>query len=109
VLTSAVQVRPGSRLCRFNTFGPACLTANVGHSSCMSTPRSGTFTGFVIGAVVAAIAFGALIAVMAAGMGHGPHEVGDVLFTLFQGLFVCLIGGAIGAGVGALVSKGNRP
>jgi hypothetical protein len=74
----------------------------------MNTPRSGTFTGFVIGATVAAIAFGVLIAMLIAGIGHGPPEVGDILFTLFEGLFVCLIGGAIGAGVGKLVSKGDR-
>ena len=84
------------------------MILNVGHSCCMSTPRSGTFTGFVIGATLAAIAYGALIAVVAAGMGHGPREVGDILITLFEGLFVCLVGGAIGAGVGALVSKGDH-
>jgi hypothetical protein len=74
----------------------------------MNAPRSKTFTGFVIGAAVAAVAFGVLIVVLTAGIGHGPTELGDMLFTLFEGLFVCLVGGAIGAGVGKLVSKGER-
>ena len=63
----------------------------------MSTPRSRTFSGFVIGATLAAIAFGVLIAMLIAGIGHPPHDVGDILVTLFEGLFVCLLGGAIGA------------
>jgi hypothetical protein len=71
----------------------------------MNKPLSGTFKGFVIGAGVALVAFGVLIAALIAGIGHGPPELGDILFTLFEGLFVCLVGGAIGAGVGALVSK----
>ncbi len=74
----------------------------------MNTPRSGTFKGSVIGAGVAAIAFGALIAVMTSRLGHFPHNAGRVLFIIFEGLFVCLLGGAIGAGVGAFVSRGGR-
>ena len=74
----------------------------------MSTPRNGTLTGFVAGATLAAIAFVVLIAILASGIGHLPHDAGDILFTLFEGLFVCLLGGAIGAGVGALVSRGDR-
>jgi hypothetical protein len=61
-----------------------------------------------MGATVAAIIFGVFVAMLVAGIGHGPHEVGDILATLFEGLFVCLIGGGIGAGVGALLSKGDR-
>ena len=74
----------------------------------MSTPRNSTFTGFVAGAALAAIAFVVLIGEVAAGIGHGPSDAGDILFTLFEGLLVCLIGGAIGAGVGALFGKGDR-
>jgi hypothetical protein len=74
----------------------------------MSTPRSGTFRGFVIGATLAGIGFGIIIAMLVAGIGHGQSDVGDVLATLLEGLFVCLIGGAIGAGIGAFVSKGDH-
>ena len=66
----------------------------------MSTPRSGKFSGFIIGATVAAIAFAVLVAVLYTELlGHPPEKVGDILFALFEGLLVCLIGGAIGAGV----------
>jgi hypothetical protein len=74
----------------------------------MSTPRSRTSTGFVIGAGLAATVFVALIAALASGIGHLPHDVGDILVTLFEGLFVCLVGGAVGAGIGALFTKGDR-
>ena len=75
----------------------------------MSTPRSGTFTGFVIGAALAAIAYGAFIAALRSGMGLlSSFDAGDILDALPEGLFVCLLGGAIGAGVGALVSKADR-
>jgi hypothetical protein len=74
----------------------------------MSTPRSGTFTGFVIGAGLAAIAFVALMAVMASGIGHLPHDASDILGALIEGLFICIVGGGVGAGIGALFSKGNR-
>jgi hypothetical protein len=74
----------------------------------MNTPRSGTFSGFVIGAGLAAIAFGALIAVLTSRLAHLPHDVGRILFILSEWLFVCLLGGAIGAGVGAFVSRGGR-
>lgn len=74
----------------------------------MNTPRRGTFNGFVIGAVLAAIAFGALIAAMLFRLGHFPHVAGRILFILFEGLSVTLLGGAIGAGVGAFVSRGGR-
>jgi hypothetical protein len=84
------------------------LTGIVGHSFCMSTPRSGTFKGLVIGAALAAMAFGAIIAVLTARLGHFPHNAGRILFILFEGLFVCLLGGAIGASVGAFVSSGGR-
>ena len=76
----------------------------VGHSFCMSKPRSGTLNGFLIGGTVAAIAYGVLLVMLAVVLGHGP----DILFTLFEGLLFCLIGGAIGAGVGTLVQKGGR-
>lgn len=62
----------------------------------------------MVGVIGAAVAFAVVIAALIAGIGHGPHELGDILFTLFEGLFVCLLGGAIGAGVGRLVSKGDR-
>jgi hypothetical protein len=80
----------------------------VGHSFCMNAPRSGTCKGFVFGAALAAIAFGALIAALTSRIGHLPHDAGRILFILFEGLFVCLLGGAIGAGVGAFVSRGGR-
>ena len=74
----------------------------------MNTPRSGAFKGLVIGAGLAAIAFGALIAVLTSRIGHFPHDAGRILFILFEELFVCLLGGAIGAGVSAFVSRGGR-
>jgi len=66
------------------------------------------FNGFIIGAALAAIAFGALIAVLTSRLGHLPHNAGRILFIFFEGLLVCLLGGAIGAGVGAFVSRGGR-
>jgi hypothetical protein len=74
----------------------------------MSTPRSGTSNRFIIGAALAAIAFGALIAALTSRIGHLPHDAGRILFILFEGLFACLLAGAIGAGVGAFVSRGGR-
>lgn len=75
----------------------------------MKTPRNGTFNGFMIGAAVGAIAFGALIAAMVFRLGHFPHVAGRILFILIEGLLVSLTGGGIGAGVGAFVSRGGRP
>jgi hypothetical protein len=74
----------------------------------MNAPRSSTFKGFVIGAALTAIGFGAVIAALAARIGHFPHNAGRILFILFEELFVCLLGGAIGAGIGAFVSRGGR-
>ena len=74
----------------------------------MNTPRSCIFNGFVIGAALAAIAFGALIAMVISRLGHFPHIAGRILFILFEWVFVCVFGGGIGAGVGAFVSKGGR-
>ena len=43
---------------------------------CMNTPRRGAFNGFVIGAALAAIAFGALIAAIVFRLGHFPQVAG---------------------------------
>jgi hypothetical protein len=73
----------------------------------MNRPRSATFNGFVIGAALAATAFGALVAAVVVRLGH-LHHVSHILWILFEGLLVCVLGGAIGAGVGAFVSRGGR-
>lgn len=74
----------------------------------MNAPWSGTFKGLAIGAALAAMAFGAIIAVMTSRLGHFPHNSGRILFILLEGLFACLLGGAIGAGIGGFVSRGGR-
>ena len=80
----------------------------MANSFCMNTSQSSTFKGFLIGAALAATGFGALIAMPIFRLGHFPHNPGRILFILFEWLFVCLLGGAIGAGVGAFVSGGGR-
>ncbi len=82
----------------------APLTSIVGHTV-LSTPRSGTFAGSYPGDT-AGIAFVVLVAVVSARWVI-CHDAGDILFALIEEIYVCLVGGAIGAGVGALVGKGG--
>jgi hypothetical protein len=51
----------------------------------MNSSRNGTFNGSVIGAALAAIAFGALIVVLTSKIGHLPHDARRILFISLRG------------------------